>query len=112
MLKQNHKLVREMKKDEFVKVIESIEKIERLIDDLYKIGIDITNSSIFEYGVISDTLWKHVYGQEGADWISWWLYERDRNKPTESQCWDEKVPLSINTISGLYNFIEYNYNRK
>lgn len=101
-----------MEEHEFIKVIESIEKIEKLIDDLYKVRVDITNSSVLEYGVISDTLWEYVYGQEGADWINWWLYERDRNKPTESQCWDENGPLSINTVSELYNFIESNYSRK
>lgn len=101
-----------MKESEFIKVIKSIEQIEKLVDDLYKIGIDVNNSPIFEYEVISDTLWKYAYGQEGADWIYWWLYERDRNKPTESQCCDENGPLSINTISELYNFIESNYNRK
>lgn len=112
ILKQNHKLVREMKEGEFIKVIKSIEQIEKLVDDLYKIGVDVNNSPIFEYEVISDTLWKYAYGQEGTDWIYWWLYERDRNKPTESQCYDENGPLSINTISELYNFIESNYNRK
>ena len=43
-----------MKESEFIKVIKSIEQIEKLVDDLYKIGIDVNNSPIFEYEVISE----------------------------------------------------------
>jgi hypothetical protein len=46
------------------------------LDELYALGIDLINFTDDSNNVI-DTLFKVYYGKEGADWIDWYLYERD-----------------------------------
>lgn len=95
-----------MTKEKFKECINTILELEKWCDDLYALNVDITNSKYFNYGVLADSLWLEAFGEEGADWINWWLYERDRNKPTSEQCWGKNgIGIDINTIEQLYDFI-------
>lgn len=97
-----------MTKENFIKCINAILELEKWCDDLYALGLDITNSKYFNYGVLADNLWLEAFGVEGLDWINywinWWLYERDITKPTSEQCWD-KNGIEIDTAEQLYDYI-------
>ena len=95
-----------MTKEKFKECINAILELEKWCDDLYALDLDITNSKYFNYGVLADNLWLEAFGEEGMDWINWWLYERDRNIPTSEQCWNKnEVGINIDTIEQLYDFI-------
>ena len=95
-----------MTKENFIKCINAILELEKWCDDLYALDLDITNSKYFNYGVLADNLWLEAFGEEGLDWINWWLYERDITKSTTEQCWDEnKNGIEIDTVEQLYDYI-------
>lgn len=95
-----------MTKENFIKCINAILELEKWCDDLYALGLDITNSKYFNYGVLADNLWLEAFGVEGLDWINWWLYERDITRSTTEQCWDKnKNGIEIDTAEQLYDYI-------
>lgn len=64
-----------MNKTDFIDTVQAILSIDSFVDQLLNIGIDITNSAIFNYGIIADNLWKSYYTDEGVDVINAYLYE-------------------------------------
>lgn len=59
----------------FKKLIEQIKENEETLNYLYP-KVDLINFADGYNGVITILL-KCYYGEEGEDWISWYLYERD-----------------------------------
>lgn len=64
-----------MNKTDFIETVQAILSIDSFVDRLLNIGIDITDSVIFNYGIIADNLWKSYYTDEGVDVINAYLYE-------------------------------------
>jgi hypothetical protein len=64
-----------MNKTDFTDTVQAILSINSFVDQLLNIGIDITDSAIFNYGIIADNLWKSYYTDEGVDVINAYLYE-------------------------------------
>lgn len=64
-----------MNKTDFIETVQAILSIDSFVDQLLNIGIDITDSAIFNYGIIADNLWKSYYTDEGVDVINAYLYE-------------------------------------
>lgn len=93
-----------MEKEEFIKIINSIIKIDDTITKLYDIGIDIINSPLYDYVKIADTLWTCIYGKEGMDIINWWLYESVDKIITV----DDKN-IDVTQVENLYNFLNKYY---
>lgn len=80
-----------MKLEVFKNILDNIRKQEEILDNAYKAGVDLINLMDNFHSVIN-TLLKVYYGEEGADWISWYLYDRDPNKGP--QAWDkDKNPI-------------------
>ena len=112
-----------MTKENFIKCINAILELEKWCDDLYALGLDITNSKYFNYGVLADNLWLEAFGVEGLDWINWWLYERVVKPEDELKLGQTvnakiidinkeklKIGLSIKEIEGTsaeYGYEEY-----
>ena len=65
-----------MKQEVFIHILDKIRDKSNKIDKLYYLGIDLINFSDDSNEVI-DILFKVYYGKEGADWIDWYLLERD-----------------------------------
>jgi hypothetical protein len=61
---------------EFKTVIESLKKVSERTHSLYKLGIDLMDYDE-EYHKTITTLFNSIFEEEGYDWISWYLYERD-----------------------------------
>lgn len=64
-----------MNKTDFIDTVQAILSIDSFVVQLLNIGIDITDSAIFNYGIIADNLWKSYYTDEGVDVINAYLYE-------------------------------------
>jgi hypothetical protein len=65
-----------MKQDVFIHILDKLRNKSKKLDELYALGIDLINFTDDSSNVI-DTLFKVYYGQEGEDWINWYLCERD-----------------------------------
>ena len=65
-----------MKQEVFIHILDKLRNKSKKLDELYALGIDLINFTDDSSNVI-DTLFKVYYGKEGADWIDWYLYERD-----------------------------------
>lgn len=85
-----------MKFDVFKKVVGAIISIERIIDILDQINIDISNSDIYLYGVISDSLWDIYYTEDGIELLNEWLYSDSRD---------------FTSVEDIYNELETKYSK-
>jgi len=65
-----------MNQQVFTHILNALRDNSKRIDGLYELGIDLINFSD-DYNKVIDTLLKVYYGKEGADWIDWYLWERD-----------------------------------
>jgi len=65
-----------MTKEIFKYILDQLKEQEIKNQKLYELDIDITNFLDSHHKVIT-TLLKVYYGEEGEDWLSWYLYERD-----------------------------------
>ena len=89
-------------------------------EKLYDLGIDTINCKYLETaGIIFDELMMSEFGEEGADLVSWWMYEDVDHKlyepSEENRTWryaDEepegKVIADLNNIEDLYDYIVKN----
>jgi len=78
-----------MKQEVFIHILDKLRNKSKKLDELYALGIDLINFTDDSSNVI-DTLFKVYYGQEGADWIDWYLYERDPDGPDDQATNDGK----------------------
>lgn len=84
-----------MTKNEFIKVI-------------------IRNNPIYDNtSFLIDYILKKEYGEEGLGWFNWFLYELPEVKQYSDSihhAYDSNgIPIILNTITDLYNFLEENY---
>jgi hypothetical protein len=63
-----------MKLPVFKQLLSKIKKADETVNFLYKY-VDLTNVTD-EYISIISLLMEHYYGEEGAEWIDWFLYEK------------------------------------
>lgn len=92
-----------MKQEVFIHILDKIRDKSDKIDKLYALGIDLVNFSDDSSDVIN-ILFKVYYGQEGTDWIDWYLYERDPDGALDQATNDGK-PICYNDQS-LWEEIE------
>lgn len=93
-----------MKKEEFIKTINILTKIDDTITKLYDIGVDIVSSPLCDYGRIADILWTYIYGEEGMDVINWWLYENvDKIITIDGE------NIDVTKVEDLYDFLNKYY---
>ena len=86
-----------MKQEVFTHILDKLRSNSRRIDELYALDIDLVNFSN-DFSEVIDILLKVYYGQEGSDWIDWYLWERDPNgdqhQATDGEgnplCYDDK----------------------
>ena len=74
-----------MNKQVFKDILAQMKKNDDTINLLYPY-VDLTNVTDGHEQVIS-TLFKCYFGEEGYDWISWFLYEK--NGREDIQAWDK-----------------------
>jgi len=65
-----------MKQEVFIHILDKLRNKSKKLDELYALGIDLINFTDDSSEIINILL-EVYYGKEGADWIDWYLYERD-----------------------------------
>jgi hypothetical protein len=87
-----------MKREVFVHVLDKIRSKSKKIDELYDLGIDLINFSDDSADVIN-TLLKVYYGEEGSDWIDWYLWERDPDGALDQATTNDGKPICYDDTS-------------
>lgn len=62
-------------KEKFLKAYHLLEEMNELVDNLSSLHIDIIESKLFNGYSIFDILVEEEFTEEGADIISWYIYE-------------------------------------
>jgi hypothetical protein len=62
--------------ENFLKVILAQRKMEKQVNEAYKLKIDLIDF-VEDYSVIIKTLLTEVYGEVGYDWYSWFCWENE-----------------------------------
>jgi hypothetical protein len=95
-----------MKLEVFEKVINQIKEQDEKISALYKMGVDLIEFSD-SYSSLRSLVLRAYYGEEGEDWISWFLYERDSSVGANlNQAWDKDgIPICYD-IPSLWKCVE------
>ena len=65
-----------MKLEVFAEILNKLKKQSDKEHALYALDVDLINFSD-DYTSVINILLEIYYGKEGADWISWYLWERD-----------------------------------
>ena len=73
-----------MKYEDFVFVGLQLQRQDRILSDLYKNKVDLIDF-VDPYHAIIHKLMVEAYGEEGADWFSWFCYESDFGQKDWSQ---------------------------
>jgi hypothetical protein len=62
--------------NEFKEIVELLKKVSERSHNMYNLGIDLLDYDEDFHKAIT-ILMKSVFEEEGYNWISWYLYERD-----------------------------------
>jgi hypothetical protein len=65
-----------MEYKEFSEIIDRLKEYDSSVQKAHKVGVDLYDFADGLHRVIS-ILIKDVYGEEGADWFSWFCYESE-----------------------------------
>ena len=93
-----------MKLEVFTEIIKRIREQSDKQNALYKLDVDLINYSD-NYTSVIDILLKVYYGEDGADWIDWYLYERDENSARDQATDKDGKPICYD-IKSLWEEVE------
>jgi len=54
----------------------------------------------------NEILMTKAFGEEAADWISWFMYEKDFGRREDLGAWDEDKNEICKTVDQLYDYIK------
>ena len=99
-----------MTKEMFKELVYMMLEYNELYDKLYDLGIDAINCKYLETtGVFFDELMRSEFGVDGADLVSWWMYEDVDHKiyaaNQEEEMIHGEVIADLNNIDDLYDYI-------
>lgn len=103
-----------MNREEFKTLINSINDAWDFVEGMmsnYK--VDMMDSKPMDtISKLEKALFIGLYGNEGYDWVSWFLCEKMCSKnPEEMRAFDENGNEICKTIDDLYDFLEKNYKK-
>lgn len=98
--------------EQFEKIILALQKSHDNANLLYRNGVDITDITDHLASIIEQLL-SLVFTAEGADWIDWFMYEKEFGKREDLKAWDVDKNEIAYDIKSLYDLLinEY-YNKK
>ena len=91
-----------MKIEVFKDILNRIRKADATVNALYSM-VDVTNITD-EYVSVIEMLMKCYYGEEGADWISSYLYDRRNDK--NAWAWDKDGKEILKDEDELWAYCE------
>ena len=93
-----------MKLEVFTEIINKIIKQSDKVHALYELDIDLINYSDDHNSVINILL-EVYYGKDGADWIGWYLWERDPDGKIDQASTNDGKPICYD-IQSLWEEVE------
>lgn len=93
-----------MKLEVFTEIINKLKKQSNKYDILYELEIDLINFSD-DYDSVINILLEVYYGKEGADWISWYIWERDPFGTIDQATINDGKPICYD-IKSLWEEVE------
>ena len=98
-----------MTKERFKDLVYMMLEHNEFYDKLYDLGIDTINCKYLETaGVFFDELMRTEFGVDGADLVSWWMYE-DVDHKLYAQSGEKNVHgeviADLNNIDDLYEYL-------
>lgn len=88
--------------DKFKKVIETMQKHNESIVDLYAFGIDIANARFVEaFDRLSYLFLEEFLTDQGIETVEWWLYD-----DVDHTLIEDGEKIDCNSIEGLYNYLK------
>ena len=93
-----------MKLEVFTEILNKIKKQSDKQDALYDLDVDLINYSDDHNSVI-DMLLQVYYGKDGADWISWYIWERDPNGASDQATTSDGKPICYD-VKSLWEEVE------
>lgn len=99
-----------MTKERFKDLVYMMLEHNEIYDKLYDLGIDTINCKYMDTaGVFFDELMKKEFGEDGADLVSWWMYEDVDHKiyaaNQEEEMLHGEVIADLNNIDNLYDYL-------
>ena len=99
-----------MTKERFKDLVYMMLEHNEFYDKLYDLGIDTINCKYLETaGVFFDELMKTEFGVDGADLVSWWMYEDVDHKIYAANQEEEmlygEVIADLNNSEDLYDYL-------
>lgn len=92
-----------MKLEVFTEILNKLRKQSDKEHALYVLAVDVSNLSD-DYMSVINILLEIYYGKEGADWIGWYLWERDPLGSID-QATDDGKPICYD-IKSLWEEVE------
>jgi len=93
--------------ENFLKVILHQQKMDRQINEAYKLKIDLIEF-VDGYNEIISTLIKEIYGEQGYEWYSWFCYENDYGTGTLTANEIDGTPICYSHET-LWEYLEKNH---
>lgn len=88
----------------FTKVINELQKQDKIISKLYKLKVDLIDFSDGYQQIIAE-LFLEIYGKEGYDWITWFCYEGDFGQK-KLEAWDKDNNPICYDVKSLWQYLE------
>jgi hypothetical protein len=95
--------------EKFDKIVNAIKENSENIHELYKKKIDLIEF-VDPYEKIIAELIEEIYGEEGYDWFSWFVYEIDESKVSKEnpRAWDKDDNPICYDRKSLWEYLEAN----
>jgi hypothetical protein len=94
--------------ENFERIILNLQKTHDHANTLYSHVIDITQVTDGLHSIIENLL-NIIFGDEGADWIDWFMYEKDFGTREDLKAWDENKNEIAYDIKSLYDLLTNEY---
>jgi hypothetical protein len=94
-----------MKFSIFENIMVTLRKSNQQSHDLNSLGIDVTQVTDPLHQVISHLLGSH-YGQEGLDWIDWFMYDKEFGKREDIKAYDKEKNEICKNLYELWEIVE------
>lgn len=90
----------------FTKMIDAINERDSKIHELYKLGVDLIHFDDEYYKYVIEPLLLETFGEQGVDWINWFVYERPSfKKDREHSATDENGNPICYDIPSLFEYV-------
>jgi hypothetical protein len=96
--------------ESFLKITLQLQKQDRIISNLYKNKVNLIDFVDPYHSIISEFI-KQIYGEEGYDWWSWFVYENDYGQKG-LEAFDENKNHICYSHESLWQFLEQNRKNK